>query len=445
MLPGFTANSSLYQSRHIYSWDSALHVGDAVQLLDAASSVVAPAGANGTAPNGGACPCDPYEGPCLQDASGGCSKIVVRCVGSNCVQSSDKCPSPCPPPCYGSPFSVKCGTSSKTVDICSDTSNCGGCGRVCPRGELCCLGICANLNIGTTDPDGFVFNCGACSIGGGAGICPIGASCCSGNCTCNGNCVSPPGPNALGGAGNYMLFNNCNNIGGSNGSLKVSLQAGTADLVSANGFSLQLNAWPTALNPVPPPQNCGPASCQCPAPSGVCWMQYVIQVGFPQSNQVSAFIQYWDNQGVNEQGNPVFASLPVANTLPAGWALEIELSNDSDGNVNGINLSVVNEQGQTVGSQSMPVPATNEAILAPNLAFWAAVVGLPGCNTATFTSGNGCINYEVSKGELCVQQTNNCPNVAEPWGICENSNVSYGTMSATCGSSLSQSLSVPNS
>jgi len=172
-------------------------------------------------------------------------------------------------------------------------------------------------------------------------------------------------------------------------------------------------------------------------------MQYLINI---DGNQATAFIQYWDNSGVNEGGNPLIASLPTPNTLPAGWALEIALTNDANGNVSGIDLSVINNQAQIVGSVPMPVPTvakTKAQILAPIMAFWVDVVGVPTCNYATFSSGNGCINYEILSGELTVQPTNSCSNIAELWGVCENSNASYGAMSAASGSSLSQSLTIP--
>jgi hypothetical protein len=172
-------------------------------------------------------------------------------------------------------------------------------------------------------------------------------------------------------------------------------------------------------------------------------MQYLINI---EGNQAIAFIQYWDNSGVNEQGNPVIATLPTQNTLPAGWALEIALGNDGYGNVNSINLSVINDQGQPVGNSPypMPLPAvanTNTPILAPVLAFWAVVAGLPTCNIAEFTSGGGNITYEASN--LCVQGTVNCSHIAELWGVCEGSNASYGAIDPCCGTSITQQVIIP--
>jgi hypothetical protein len=226
--------------------------------------------------------------------------------------------------------------------------------------------------------------------------------------------------------------------------LTVTLQAGTEDLFAPDGFSLQLNAWTTALTPQTP-NGCHGADLCCPAPTGVCWMQYII---YTQGNDVMPWIQYFDNNGADSGPENSFYSLPNPNTLPAGWALQIALNTDN-GNVSGINLSVIDNNGVTQGQKSMPVPTDNSSnqLEPPILAFTVNVVMRPGdflpnCASAPiFSSGNGCINYEVSTGQLCVQQQADCSNigfVAE--GTCENSNASYGAMSANCGPSLSQSF-----
>ena len=97
------------------------------------------------------------------------------------------------------------------VDYAADTSNCGGCGNVCPDGATCVAGachcpatdiVCGNTCVDTSsDPN----NCGTCGT-----TCPAGASCVSGNCACpNGttscgnNCVDTSSdPNNCGTCGN---------------------------------------------------------------------------------------------------------------------------------------------------------------------------------------------------------------------------------------------------
>jgi len=389
----------------------------------------------------------------------------------------------CDHSCNFGAFSSGLCCNGVCYDGSNDSNNCGACSNACASGQICCGGVCCSQasccsgvccgqgqnccggNCVNLETD--INNCGHCGNG-----CLTG-TCCSGSCfpasqpcqgssqfclspqvCCGGNCLNLPGPNSQTGGSNYLFLNGlapsaggkCQSIQG----LTVTLQAGPEGLVSSKGFSLQLNAFPTALTPVAP-NPCTAQFC-CPAPTGVCWMQYVIQV---MGTGASAFLQYWDNSGVNEQGEPLIAQLPVSDALPAGWALQIALGNDNNGNVNSILLSVLNDQGQTVGSQPMPLPevaSTNVPILTPILAFTANVVGLPGCNTASFTSGSGCLTYEVSNGQLCSYPPtsgqlnfNNCVNISENPGICENSNIAYGTLNTCCGSTLSQSIGVASS
>jgi hypothetical protein len=210
MLPGFTANYSIYRTRHGYRGSNSRFGANTggFEELNRATLGVEPAlcyqpqiqtedGRRIKADHvlcisSGPCDCA-SEGPCLMAPGGGCYKTVVSCP--DCQESLEPCTGPCPPPCSGDPFPVKCG--SKSANICADQSNCGGCGNTCPTGEVCCLGSCTNLMTGSPSNAGPV-NCGACSSGGGAGICPFGASCSDGTCIC------PPGQ-ALGqGLSNYV-------------------------------------------------------------------------------------------------------------------------------------------------------------------------------------------------------------------------------------------------
>jgi hypothetical protein len=177
-------------------------------------------------------------------------------------------------------------------------------------------------------------------------------------------------------------------------------------------------------------------------------MQYIIIIS---GDQASPWIQYFDNSGINNPGNTAFATLPKHNTLPAGWSLEIALGNDSSGNVNSINLSVIDDQGGVVGSQSMPLPThstTGSQALDPIMAFTVNVVSPPGTSSTSFTSGSGCITYEVPDGSdsICaVQNINNCPTLAPITSTTENSNLFYGPIKPNCDTTLGQAVSATTS
>jgi hypothetical protein len=384
---------------------------------------------------------------CGPNTCGGCPACSG---GQNCVSGSCQCP-------VGQTW---CGDTCLNLNG-NDSSNCGGCGVACDtaKGEQCCSGLCVNLDTDLT-------NCGACGF-----VCPDPFLYCAGgqcsNCPegqtmCNGNCVAPPAAGADQGSGNYMFYSSyCQPIKG----LTVTLTAGDEDLVSPNGFSFQLNAWPTKLTHAANPCNSVTNRCDCPAPSGVCWMQYIIWV---TGNEAQAFIQYWDNSGICNgtfqcsnknctDENPVIAQLPNANTLPAGWSLEIALGNDSSGNVNSINLSVVDDQGTTKGSIPFPIPTHSTTCLPalnPILGFWVDVVGPPssvncGTDNAQFSSGRGCITYNVPDGSdsICgiAAADLDCPDIDALWGVCESSKMFYGSLDPNCDTTLDQSFSLSTS
>jgi len=113
---------------------------------------------------------------------------------------------------------VCCSTSATCCsgtcrDLISDRNNCGACGYVCPEGNMCVDGFCAECNSGfipcggiCVDPTSDPYNCGACG-----NVCPAGKTCSNGSCIecnfpfipCDGVCVDPTSDrNNCGGCGN---------------------------------------------------------------------------------------------------------------------------------------------------------------------------------------------------------------------------------------------------
>jgi hypothetical protein len=225
---------------------------------------------------------------------------------------------------------------------------------------------------------------------------------------------------------NYLLSNNCNNVDGLTVSLHVT-QDMIADVTPSGGgsgtpnggFAMQLNANPQAGQPI-------------------FWMQYGIII---EDNQAKGFIQYWDNAGVNNHGEPTIVNLP-SNTIPAGWVLTIQLTNDSYGNVNSTTFIVTDNAGN-VSTLAMPMPilGNNQPALSAIQTFQVDVVGPINWENSTFSSGAGYLTYSVASGELGVQTTQ-CPNGQELW-TGETSNTYYAMVNPSLGASVTQPFITP--
>ena len=230
---------------------------------------------------------------------------------------------------------------------------------------------------------------------------------------------------SLGGNDNYLLANSCNNITGLTVSSHVTqdmianVTPGGGGVGTPNGgFAMQLNANPASGQPV-------------------YWMQYGIIV---ENSQALGFIQYWDNAGINNNTQPAIRNL-ASNTIPAGWVLTIQLTNDSYGNVNATTFSVTDNDGN-VSTLDMPMPTypgTSTPVLYPIQSFQLDVVGPIDWANSNFSSGAGYITYQVSSGQLSAQ-TAGCPSGN---GTGETSNTTYWALNPAAGSSIKQSFTTP--
>ena len=254
-----------------------------------------------------------------------------------------------------------------------------------------------------------------------------------------------------GGQGNYWIYSG--NCGIPVEDLSVQLVI-PQDFNSSNGFSFQLNA-------VPVPQ---------PGTHPVTWMQYVISV---IGNQISGDVEYWNV--LNGAGGPnagpwnnciLFSNQNVQGTCAASqscscsiwqdignwftgstccstqfagvpnsnYTLDISLATDSySGNVTEVTFSLNN------GSQSsVSIPAAYQA---PIQAFQLVAVGAPGCNAATFTSGQVNVTYSASGGLSLLGGSDSCSGGSIYFGgTCETSDATYGKMNSCNGASFSQTI-----
>lgn len=485
MLPGFSAASSLYQSRYMYA--AASLSGDVAQLASTGGTVI-PANGDGRGS------CGPGTQYCID--TGECVSYLcppharLQHYGGPCAWYCYCDASLCPPgqvlapgasvdnecPCVSCKSgTIPChGTCIDSPGLLTDPNNCGSCGNKCLGGSTCqsgtcrcqdgdppcgstccgeyydcCNGGCVNYlpdpnncgGCGITCPTGETCQNGTCTCGGTT--CPPGQACCNGNCTgacdnaclqgqecCNGICINVPN---LIGSGNYTIGNctagECSFINGLTVTLTVNDEmiaevtgGGLTSPVQNGGFGVQLNAWPSS----------GQA---------VGWMQYSLVV---QNSQALGWIEYWEG-GSHIDSSKVITPLP-SNIIHAGSLLKIALSNNSDGSVSGATFTVIDPTAGISGTVQVPVPnlSNGPAALFPIYAFWASIVGPDDGEVSTFSSGAGTIEYELSNGTLCLQgDTSTCTNVNAYTGTGEDSNLSYTVVDPCCGSPLTQTFGAP--
>lgn len=245
---------------------------------------------------------------------------------------------------------------------------------------------------------------------------------------------------ALSSGNNLILIDVCQNLQ----NLTVTVNV-TQDLITAGdtGFSLQLNAYP---------QTTSSAQGQT-----LNWLQYILYVGFP-TNNLGWEIQYWDvgaqpysstqvwppgHVPIPANSTPWLPALPndfhvqpfgpaPANRLLAGSVMKIQLTTNAAGAVISADFYVTDPKGN-LSHGNFPFPANARF---PIYGFQVDLVGPGGNASCNFLSGAGTILYTVSAGTLAVQSTTTCGG-SQP-GTAESSNATYGPLSPSSGSAVSQ-------
>ena len=210
MLPGFSATSSLYRSRHRYQGelpaggafqgtqavlqggsvvgDHLAGTGDSAGLRQLFVPALSCVGPNCPPSTGAACGTSCIQG-CIEQ-----SDLCLASHGPNCGEQYQACTRGCD--CtYWDPLSQCC--NNQCVKCVGGTVG-SGCNCDCPSGKTNCSGVCTDTN---ADPG----NCGGCR-----NACPEHASCKSGKCQCPWNlpnvcsdiCVSLSDPSNCGSCGN---------------------------------------------------------------------------------------------------------------------------------------------------------------------------------------------------------------------------------------------------
>ena len=395
--------------------------------------------------SGGRATCATCESVC------GCNCVNGACPdyqtdNFNCGGCGIQCPSGC---CNGTccPSGTSCcyGTCMDSIDY----KKCENCGSVCTdKTQTCCPGAqgpgaCTNTQI---DPQ----NCGQCG-----NVCPLyipgwGASylnpvqeiCAQGQCfqseevmLCANGYFLPPNPPPI----NYGDYNfvigsddpsNTSGLSSANNQLTFRFQVGDADLVGDSGFTIQNNATARATF------TSGPHSGQH------VWIQYIFQIA---GKTIFPHLQYAigtpDNISHDWTGGNFKTTLSKNNTLPANTELEVVITTDSSGNVNGGDFWVYNN-GTPTSDSPQSIPSSNlwpykMTQLTTNLV----------CNSFCFTSfaqgetnkSPNSITYESQNSSLCF--------TGQQDQTAEGSNVTYGFLSSCCttpGSSFGQPFIIPS-
>ncbi|RKT14295.1 hypothetical protein B0G69_7544 [Paraburkholderia sp. RAU2J] len=226
----------------------------------------------------------------------------------------------------------------------------------------------------------------------------------------------------LGSNSNYFL-SNCNGITG----LQVDINV-TQDITGSDGFGFQVNAYSGSG-----------------AYDGA--QQYLIYLD-PNSSppQLYCMVDNWQTGSTQLINNIVSLATLPSHTLPAGYQLSITLQNDASGNITGATYVATDNNGNTIGSQTISLPSltlvsggpVTSADLAPIVSFQLDFVDYLNGGTTTLSSGAGTITYTASEQMTVLSSEPSC--VDWDYSTVEAANSIYGPMPPGASQTFVQSF-----
>jgi hypothetical protein len=249
-----------------------------------------------------------------------------------------------------------------------------------------------------------------------------------------GNAPAPAPAGGLHGRSNYFLASDCKPVTGLSVTIKV-----TQDIVADFGFSFQLNAYS--------PQGANSA-----------WQQYCVGLATSKgaAPRIVGSIDNWPAKGFDGLTCDLInhfvellvlpGSKPV---LPAGYAITIDLANDSNGNITGVTFIVVDNKGKVTKSpptaltslrvDGRPSQAITAADLAPIYAFQLNLVGFTNAQITYLAAGTGTITYSAKSPLAVVSKVPECAGARGTITL-EQANSVYGELPTTPGTRITQSF-----
>jgi hypothetical protein len=273
---------------------------------------------------------------------------------------------------------------------------------------------------------------------------------------CNDGCCIYPLTKPAEGNWNYIIYNNCEPMN----NLKLSFKV-TKDLEAEYDLAANCAQTPSSTDQkfsstagVVVQFNCYSKDVGTQQNSGG-MVQYIFYI---QGQSVYPHIQYVSGtpDGLDHdwaRGNNTFPGLqlPKANTLPAGYTVEVAFGTGTGGYVDDVTFTVIdnNRKSYVLNAPKAGTHPAGSTSAAPEtifplriIEFQSNVVSTDGRYVHFKPGGEGTLAYS-SSDILCVEGGNYAHCAESGAGTCESSNASYGFLSSCCteaGKSFSQSV-----